>query len=95
MEGMEAAQARPSPLHPLPSVHPPRLPYLRRIPLQRRQETFQGGPALVIDQGNDSGGMGLHQALSLTRYLLLQGLQDGLEVLVTGWAQGQVRGTAG
>ena len=92
MGGRESAQARPSPLHPLP---PPRFPYLRRIPLQRRQETFQGGPALVIDQGDDSGGVGLHQALSLTGHLLLQGLQDGLEVLARGWAQGQERGIAG
>lgn len=89
MEGMKAARARPTlfTLCPLP----PRLPHLRRIPLQCCQEPFQGSPALVVDEGDDSGGMGLHQTLSLTRHLLLQGLQNGLEVLQRGWAQGQER----
>lgn len=32
--------------------------------------------------------MGLHQALSLPRHLLLQGLQDGLEVLARGVSTG-------
>lgn len=85
VEGMDAA--RPAPglftLCPLP----PWLPHLRRVPLQSRQEPFQGGPALVVDKGDDSGGMSLHQALPLPRHLLLQGLQNGLEVLMKGWAQ--------
>lgn len=85
MEGMKAAQVHPVlfSLCPLP----PQLSHLRRIPLQCCQETFQGSPALVVEKGNDSGGVGLHQALSLTRHLFLQGLQNRLEVLVREWAR--------
>lgn len=82
---MKAAQVHPalSNLCPLP----PQLSHLRWIPLQCCQETFQGSPALVVDKGNDSSGMGLHQALSLSRHLFLQSLQNRLEVLVRGWTQ--------
>lgn len=79
MEGMKAAGPAPDLFTLCPLS--PRLQHLRWISLQRRQETFQSSPALVVDEGNDSSGVGLHQALSLTRYLLLQGLQNGLEVL--------------
>lgn len=62
--------------------------HLRWVPLQSCQEAFQGSTALVVDDGDDSRGVGLHEALPLTGYLFLQGLQDGLEVLARRWAQG-------
>lgn len=93
LEGTKAAGPAPAlcTLCPLP----PQLPHLRRVPLQCRQETFQGRPALVVDKGDDSGGVGLHQALSLTRHLLLQGLQNGLEVLVREGSTGPAKGKMG
>lgn len=72
----------PLPLDPCVSHQPP---HLRGIPLQSCQEAFQGSSTLVIDECDDSLGMSLHQALSLSRHLLLQGLQNRLEVLARRW----------
>lgn len=64
------------------SIIPPWLTYMGGLRLYGSQVVLQGQAAVVVKNGFNPDEMCLHQPLPLSRDLLLQRLQHGLEVLV-------------